>query len=148
MQDATFNFMTKAATEDRMLAMEQIWDLDHWLSALERVKKVNVRSESEDEQLFELYFDAGREKADVVLVRRTRAKNRITVEHLIPPPGIVSLYATWWVTEEGPPMVYAHRKITMENGQATPDALRKVQFILKENLAALILPTETRRQRA
>lgn len=140
MQDATFNFMTKAQTLDRSWAMERIWDLDNWLSTLDRVKQIKVRSDSSEEQLFELHFDAGRDQLDVVLVRRTRSKNRITVDHLIPPPGIVSLSATWWVTADGPPTVYAHRKITMAEGHATPDALRNIQSILNANLAALIAP--------
>ena len=146
MQDATFNFMTKAQTFDRSVAMERIWDLDVWLSTLDPVKKINIRSNSNEEQLFELHFDAGRSQPDVVLVRRTRIKNRITVEHLIPPPGIVSLSAVWWVTTDGPPIVYAHRKITMKEGQATPDTLRNIQSILNANLAALIAPDQQQRE--
>lgn len=142
MRNATFNFMTKAQTRDRSVAMQRIWDLDNWLSTLDRVKKIKIRNDSSTEQLFELHFDAGRDQPDVVLVRRTRTENRITVEHLIPPPGIVSLSAAWWVTADGPATVYAHRKITMEEGQATPDALRNIQSILTANLAALIAPDQ------
>ncbi|KKN57122.1 hypothetical protein LCGC14_0565390 [marine sediment metagenome] len=146
MQNATFNFMTKAQTCDRSIALEQIWDLDHWLSKLDRVKKIKIRSNSNDEQLFELHFDAGRDQPDVVLVRRTSTENRITVDHLIPPPGIVSLSAAWWVTADGPPTVYAHRKITMKEGQATPDTLRNIQSILNSNLAALIAPGQQQQE--
>lgn len=137
-QEATFNFITKAPTVSRARAMERIWCLETWLATVPRVQCVEVLIDKPALQLFELQFDAGNDVPDEVMVRRVRQGNKITVEHLVPPPGVKTLKASWWVCDTGPATVYAHRQIVLKDGQATAAKLRQIQSILKENLACLV----------
>ncbi len=140
MAQATFNFLTKARTGSRARALERIWNLETWLATVPRVLSVDVVVDEPALQTFELQFDAGNDVPDEVMVRRQRLDNEITVEHLVPPPGVEALKASWWVCDDGPAIVYAHRQIVLKEGQASAAKLRQIQAILKENLVSLIGP--------
>jgi hypothetical protein len=138
MPEAAFNFIASREIDDREAALARVWSVDHWAKTLGRVRSIRVREETEDQQIFELEFDAGNATVDKVTVRRVRAGQSIWVEHIVPPPGIVALKARWWVESEGPPRLYVRRKITMSQAAATPKKLRNIYRILGETLTDLL----------
>lgn len=138
MASVTFNFITKEPVGDCPDALARVWSVQHWVNTLERVKQATLREQSQDQQVFDLHFDAGGETVDKVTVLRTRSEHRISVKHLVPPPGIDTLSGAWWVDPKQPDTLYASRQMTMSPEQATVTRARNVQKILRENITALL----------
>ncbi len=141
MAGVTFNFLTKEPIGDCPDALARVWSVQHWVNTLDRVKQATLREQSQDQQVFDLHFDAGGETVDKVTVLRTRSEHRISVKHLVPPPGIDALSGAWWVDPEQPDTLYASRQMTMSPEQATVARARNVQKILRENITALLRDT-------
>jgi hypothetical protein len=130
--------LTKEAISDCPDALDRIWSVEHWVNALDRVKYAALEEETPNHQLFELHFDAGGETIDKVMVARTRSKDRISVEHIVTPPGVERLTGAWWVEPETPGMLYAHRQMSMMAEYATAARARLIYTLLRENIVALL----------
>lgn len=138
MSEICLNLVTKQKVPSGPGSLAQIWSLDHWLSALDRVCGINRISESAVLQHFNLFFDADRPEPDQVEVERIRFADRIKVTHLIPPPNVLALSAEWWTETKHPNVLFASRHLLIEEDVYTPDMARKMFSLLRENIDRLI----------
>lgn len=137
MSEVCLSLVTKQKVSSGPGSLAQIWSLDHWLSALDRVCGINRISESAVRQHFTLIFDADRQKPDHVEVERIRLADRIKVTHLIPPPNVLALSAEWWTETAHPGVLFANRHILIEEDVYTPHTARKMFSLLRENIDRL-----------
>ncbi|EOC5340564.1 TPA: hypothetical protein RUZ21_003548 [Vibrio cholerae] len=118
--------------------LDRIWSLENWQKSLNRVQQVIQKKSSDEYQRFELVFDAGLPTPDLVEVERYRRDEEIEVIHLVPPPGIKSLSAKWWVENEDQARLFARRKVLIDESEYTPEQARKMFRILRENMEYLM----------
>ncbi len=138
MPDLCLNLVTKQDVPLGSVPLAQIWSLDHWLSALDRVCGISRISESAVRQHFILFFAAGRSEPDRVEVERIRLSDRIRVTHLVPPPNVLALSAEWWTEAAHPGVLFASRRILIEEDAYSPDMARKMFTLLRENIDRLV----------
>lgn len=132
------NLLTKIPVAEGLDPLARIWSLDHWLASLDRVLSVKTLINEATHQRFELIFDAGHREADHVVVERFYRKNSIEVIHLVAPPGIKALTAEWWVDENQDNVLFAKRKILIDEDKYTPVLAKKMFVLLRENIEALL----------
>jgi hypothetical protein len=138
MPDLCLTLLTKIEVPVGSAPLERIWSLDLWLSALRRVKAVKIHEETADYQRFDLVFDAGCAELDHVSVERHRHPGLVDVVHLRPPPGINALSATWWTEPGQGAVLFAKRRILIDESNYTPALARKMFRLLRENLETLV----------
>lgn len=138
MSELCLNLLTKQRVRHGVEPLALIWSLDHWLGSLERVCGIQRIEESAVRQRFILHFDADRPEADRVEVERTRTDSRISVIHLIPPPGIQALSADWWTEAEYPGILFVCRRMLIDEAAYTPTMARKMFGLLRENVGKLM----------
>ena len=138
MTDMCLNLLTSQQVQSGPDALEKIWSLDNWVKSIGRVKKVLVLVDLPDHQSFRLWFDAGRPELDEVEVERFFKEGAIYVVHLIPPPGIHSLSATWWAENNTEKTIFARRQIIMDEASYTAELGQKMFGLLKENFSKLL----------
>lgn len=138
MSDLCLNLVTKQKVPLGVEPLALIWSLDHWVSTLDRVCDIRCLEESAVKQRFILHFDAGRSEPDCVEVERRRFDNRICVIHLVPPPGINALSADWWTETESPGVLFACRRMLLDENTYSPAMARSMFGLLRENIDRLI----------
>lgn len=139
MPDLCLNLLTKIETPAGTDPLDRIWSLDLWLASLARVKSVeNIVERGKDYQRFDLVFDADRPVPDRVTVERHRRETAVDVVHLVPPPGITELRATWWTEAEQGDVLFAKRRMLLDEVAYGPALGRKMFGILRENLETLV----------
>ncbi|WP_045959223.1 hypothetical protein [Xenorhabdus poinarii] len=137
MPDLCLNLITKQNVAPGSDPLAKIWSLDHWLNTLDRVCDIDRISESATRQHFILFFNANRSEPDRVEVERVRSDNRICVTHLIPPPNVLALNAEWWTENTHPNVLFANRRLLIEEDTYSPDIARKMFALLRENMDRL-----------
>ena len=138
MSEICLNLLTRLEIDGTFDPLDRIWSLEHWFNSLDRVRHVDCQQESNDYQRFELWFDAGITEPDRVQVERFRRDREIEVVHLVPPPGIKALSARWWtdVTQTG--LIFARRKVLIDEASYSPALAQKMFTLLRENLQTLM----------
>ena len=139
MPDLWLNLLTRINTPAGIAPLDRIWSLDLWLASLARVKSVeNVVEKGRDYQRFDLIFDADRPVPDRVTVERYRRENAVDVVHLVPPPGLNALRATWWTEAAQGDVLFAKRSMLLDETGYSPTLGRKMFALLRENLETLV----------
>lgn len=138
MGEICLNLLTKIEYSEHTDPLANIWSLAHWSKSLERVKKIDIKQDTLNYQRFVLFFDADRNKPDCVEIERFRYQNEIEVHHIIPPPDINALSAKWWMSPEQGNILFAKRKILIDDTIYTPLLAKKMFTLLRENLEKLI----------
>lgn len=138
MSDLCLNLLTRINTAAGDAPLDRIWSLDLWLASLARIKAIHRLEERADYQRFDLVFDAGRAQPDRVSVERHRRENAVEVVHLVPPPGVKGLTATWWTEPAQGAVLFARRRILLAEDDYSPALARKMFGLLRENVETLI----------
>jgi len=138
MDELCLNLLTRVRVSAGLDPLERIWSLEHWLASLDRVKAVTCHADLPDYQSFCLVFDAGRSTPDRVEVERFRRDKEIEVVHRVPPPGIQALSALWWTEEDQGNVLFAKRKILLDEKAYSPAVACKMFGMLRENLEKLL----------
>lgn len=138
MSDLCLNLVTRQQVPFGVEPLALIWSLEHWVNTLDRVCGLRCLEESAIRQRFILHFDAGRSEPDCVEVERHRFDNLIRVTHRVPPPGIHSLSADWWTEAEHPGVLFACRRMLLDENAYSPAMARNMFGVLRENIERLM----------
>ncbi|QHM73999.1 hypothetical protein [Mixta intestinalis] len=137
MNKLSLTLLTRAEVPEGCDPLALIWDLDNWKNSLSRVRDIRLVSSTATYQHFFMLFEAGYDQPDTVEIERWFSDSVITVKHLVPPPGILSLEADWWVDDVIPSQLFSRRKIILEESAYSPSLAKKMFLILRENITSL-----------
>ena len=138
MSEVCLNLLTKINVPINFDPLDKIWSLEHWVNSLDRVRQIKCKDSSDIYQRFSLLFNADLSTPDLVEVERFRRENEIEVIHLVPPPGIKALSAKWWIEKEEKRVLFARRKLLIDESIYTPALAIKMFNLLRENIENLM----------